>query len=150
MKKMALLIVLFIIAGRLSYADEIIGLPEGITVKQGMLVKWKDPESGVANLSTVTIARTKSVEQWGKWNALWDGWTLDAGFAYDATSFDTGALLIGREFGTLGKYLPIEFPLADKIDITLYPVGVYVDNLFEHPTVQGASGVGIIKMSVSF
>lgn len=127
-----------------------IALPTTIEVKQGMLISWNDPTAGVNNLSCITLAKTYPVESFGKWNALWDGWSLDAGFAYDANQFNTGALLLGREFGTLGKYLPIEFPLKDKIKITLYPVGIQVNNLFDSPEISGASGVGVIKFDVSF
>ena len=119
----------------------------GISMKQGLVLSWK--EARVKNLTTFEVAKTKPVESWGKWNALWSGWTLDAGFAYDAATIDTGALLIGREFGTLGKYFPIDFPLKDKITITIYPVGLYVDNLWDKPTWHGCSGGAIIKFTIS-
>jgi len=119
-----------------------------IALKQGALFTWKNQT--VKNLTTFELAKTQEVESWGKWNILWAGWSLDCGFAYDASSISNGAILIGREFGTIGNYLPINFPLKDKITITLYPAGVYIDNIFDHPKSQGCSGGAIIKLSIKF
>lgn len=136
--------------GGVALADDGLEIPGAIEMKQGMLVKWDSPEGGVDNLTTVTIARTTSLESFGRWNALWDGWTLDFGFAYDANQFNTAALLVGRDFGTLGKYLPIAFPLKDQIEITIYPLGIFADDVFDNPSVHGASGVGVINFEVKF
>jgi hypothetical protein len=119
------------------------------TLKQGFVIPWKDGH--VKNLTTIETLRTKAVEGWGKWNMLVDGWTVDAGYAYDASTSDVGALLIGRQFGTLGKYLPfLDFPLADKITITIYPVGLYINNLKDKPQFNGCSGGAFIRLTIQF
>ncbi len=128
-----------------AFADE-----SDLTLKQGFLIRWDAVEGELDNISMVTLARTKPVESIGDWNILLDGWMLDAGVAYDAGSFNTVALLVGREFGTLGKYLPIEFPLKDKLKITIYPFGVILDDPFTDAEISGASGVGIINIGMTF
>lgn len=122
--------------------------PITITAKQGFVMTWDDPV--VKNLTTFETIKTKKVESWGKWNMLWEGWSLDAGFAYDATGINTGALLIGRQFGTLADYLPLQFPLLNKISITIYPVGLYINDLTDHPRLKGCSGGAIIKAEIKF
>jgi hypothetical protein len=119
-----------------------------ITAKQGAVMKWDTQETKF--LTTFETIRTKKIEKWGKWNALWAGWSVDAGFAYDSSSINTGAILLGREFGTLGDYLPLDFPLKKYISITIYPVGLYIDNIFDHPKTKGCSGGAIIKATIKF
>lgn len=154
MKKLILASIgLYLILGIASaFADpEVIQIPSGITMKQGMLLKWNDPTAGVLNLSTFSVAETVASEHFSNWeNALWEGWSLDAGFAYDANSFGVAALMIGRDFGNIGKYLPVKFPLADKFSLTVYPLGMIVEDPTGHPSIKGASGLGVIKLSVSF
>ena len=120
-----------------------------VTLKQGFVMAWKDQV--VKNMTCVQVVNTAPIPSWGKWNALLDGWTVDVGWAYDGASINNGAVLLGRSFGTLGKYLPfIQFPLIDKIDITLYPIGLYVENFTSHPSVKGCSGGAFIKATVKF
>lgn len=127
-----------------SYAQNI-----NATVKQGFVIPWEDGH--VKNLTTLEVVKTKPVEGWGMWNAVVDGWTIDAGYAYDATTSDVGALLLGRQIGTLGKYVPfLNFPLADKIVITFYPVGLYITSLKDKPDFHGCSGGAFIRLTVSF
>jgi len=122
---------------------------EGLVLKQTALYTWKDTE--YKNSTVVTLAKTKSVEGWPTWaNALVDGWILDAGIGYEDSTIRDGVVLAGREFGTLGKYLPIDFPLKDKINITLYVAGVYIDDVFNAPKTQGVSGVGYIQAKLKF
>lgn len=123
-------------------ADEL-----NINLKQGFVYSWKDNQTKA--LTTFEIAQTKPIEGWGKWNALIDGWSIDAGGAYDTEVFN-GVVLLGRDFGTIGKYLPINFPLKDKLSITLYPIGVYMKDIFNNPKTTLASGVGIVKVSLKF
>lgn len=150
MKKLMMILALALMAfGRPAFADDLIAIPSDITIKQGFVIPWEDSSSGLMNMSTVTIARTEAFENGKWWNAIWEGWSLDAAWSYDAGTSNFG-LMVGRHFGTLGKYLPISYPLADKIDITLYPIGVIVDDPFGHIHAKGASGAGIIKLSVSF
>jgi hypothetical protein len=121
-----------------------------ISLKQGFISTWKDWET--KNITLVETMKTRPVESWGKWNALWDGWSLDLGYPFDnSTSKDIG-LLIGRQFGTLGKYLPIDFPFKDKIVLTLYPFGLYGKNFLDFKDVhlKGASGVGYITGTLKF
>lgn len=121
-----------------------------VSLKQGFLYLFKDQK--IQPLFTGQIAQTKPIESWGKWNAIIDGWSLDIGGSYDfeRKSLENGALLIGREFGTLGKYLPIDFPFKDKIKITLYPIGIYVKDVFDDAKISLTSGLGIIKLEVKF
>lgn len=118
------------------------------TLKQGFLFTWENQQ--LKNLTALEVARTKPIEGLGKWNALLDGWLLDVAWAYDNTSLTSCALMVGRDFGTLGKYIPVDFPLKDKITLTVYPVGIYAENLFDHPNIQGATGGAIIKMGIKF
>lgn len=152
MKKVALLVAVLGILCSSSWADDtpLVSVPSTIEMKQGFLVKWDEPEGGVENLTTVTIAKTKPIESLGDKNVWLDGWTLDLGIAYDAASFDTVALLVGRDFGTIGKYLPIDFPLKDKLELSVYPIGIFVEDVFGDSSIHGASGLGIVKFDVQF
>lgn len=150
MKKLVMNLLMVLALVPMAYADEpVIALPTGVEVKQGFVIPWENPENGLMNMSTATIMRTEEWDDIGKWNALWDGWMIDLAWAYDANTSQFGVML-GRHLGTLGKYLPISYPLADKVDITLYPIGVIVADPFNDPDVSGASGAGIIKLSLSF
>ncbi len=140
MKKICFIILAILLIRGIAFAD--------ITLKQGFIMVWKDQV--VKNMTCVTVINTTPLPSWGKWNALIDGWTIDAGWAYDGGSVDNGAILLGRNVGTLSKYLPISFPLMDKIDITLYPVGMYVERLSDHPSFKGASGGAFVKATIKF
>jgi hypothetical protein len=123
--------------------------PVTITAKEGFVMTWDNPV--MKNLVTFETVRTKEVDSWGQWNALTAGWSIDAGFAFDAKTINTGALLIGRQFGTLADYLPfLDYPLLNKISITIYPVGLYIENLTDHPKFKGCSGGAIIKAEIKF
>jgi hypothetical protein len=119
-----------------------------ITTKQGFVYSWKDKE--VKNLTTFETVKTKKIDSLGKWNVLWDGWSIDAGFSYDSAELDTGAILLGRNFGTLGEYLPFDFPLDDLVEITLYPFGLYINDLFHSPEIEYCTGLGLIKFEIKF
>jgi hypothetical protein len=93
------------------------------------------------------------VPTWPKWaKAVYDGWSLDAGFNYDDTKvLKDGALAIGRKFGTLADYLPLDFPLLNKITITLYPASWTFEDLFNHPSKpKFGYGIGYIKAELKF
>ena len=145
MKRTALIVAAILLITGLAYAGTADDM--GITLKQGMVMDWSSAR--MKNLTTFEAAKTKPVPTWGKWNALWAGWTLDAGFAYDASAIDTVAVMIGREFGTLGDYFPIDFPLKDKISITIYPIGLYIDKIWDKAEWHGCSGGAIIKFKIS-
>lgn len=149
-KRIILIVAVLLFAIGLAFAqDEEEADVISITTKQGFLRTWEEGE--VEHLTTFETIRTKKIESWGKWNMFWAGWSLDAGFAYDNSDvLSTGALMIGRNFGTLGDYLPIEFPLAKYITITLYPIGLYIRNLTDSPEVEYASGLGFIKAEIRF
>lgn len=139
-----------ILMSGVAYADEsVVSIPTSLDVHQGFVIPWDNASSGFMNMSTLKVMETNSYEPFGAWNALWDGWSLDAAWSYDAGTSKAG-LMLGRHFGTLGKYLPISYPLADKVDITLYPIGIIVDDITGSPNVGGASGAGIIKFDVNF
>lgn len=152
MKKWMLFVpVLVLLLSTFAYADEVpvIGIPSHVTLKQGFIVPWDNPSSGFQNMTTTTILQTKEADGLGNWNAIWEGWSLDAAWAYDANTSNLG-LMLGRHFGTLAKYLPLDYPWADKVDVTIYPVGILVTSPFDEPSVSGATGAGIIKLSVEF
>lgn len=121
-----------------------------ISLKQGLIATWGDLE--VKNTTLVEIANTNPVEKWGKWNVLWDGWSLDLGYPFDNSTSKDIALMLGREFGTLGKYVPINFPFKDKLVITIYPIGLYAKDLlsFEELKLKPASGGAFIKATLKF
>jgi len=137
-----------------SFAEELpitspIAITDGVHLKQGFIVPWDNVESGFSNMTTATVLQTDAYEPFGKWNALWEGWSLDAAWSYDANTSNFG-ILLGRHFGTLGKYLPISYPMADKVDVTLYPVGILTSQVDGHTEFGGASGAAIIKFDVAF
>ena len=120
-----------------------------IKVKQGIIYTWKDTET--KNITTVEFAKTKAIDGFPAWaNALIDGWTIDVGAAYENSIIEDGAVLLGKEIENLGKYIPIDFPLKDKLSVTIYPLGLYVEDIFDGPTIQGSSGGAFIKFNVVF
>lgn len=148
MKKWLMLAMLF--CSIPAYADgPVIEIPSGLEVKQGFIVPWDNPENGFMNMSTVSVLKTHADPSFGKWNAIWDGWSLDATWAYDSGTSNVG-LMLGRKFGVLGDYLPVEFPLSDKMDITLYPIGILASDITGKPELSGASGAALIKFDLSF
>ena len=152
MKKLMLFLMGFmLLTGGMAFADEesLISIPNGFEIKQGFIIPWEDSNSGFMNMSTVTFVRTDAYEPFKKWNAVWEGWSLDGAWSYDAGTSSFG-LMLGKDFGNLSKYLPVSFPMADKINITVYPVGIVVNHPFDDPETSGASGAAIVKMTVSF
>ena len=140
-------IVLVLFLGAVARAEEVAN-PITVNVKQGFVMTWNDAR--VKNLTTFETIKTKKVESWGKWNALYEGWSIDAGFTYDATGMNTGAILLGRQFGTLADYLPLDFPLLKKVTVTIYPVGLYIEDLTDHPRLKGCSGGAFINLELKF
>ena len=102
---------------------------EGIVLKQHALLTWKTNE--YKNASTATFVKTSPIENAPKWvNMIIDGWALDGGAAYENETIKDGTLLLTREFGTLGKYIPwLIFPFKDKIMITLDIAGLYFEDI---------------------
>ncbi len=118
------------------FADE-----GGITLKQGVIYPWKTGE--LKNITVLDGVNTKAVESYPKWlNAIIDGWTLDPAWAYDGSSANSGALLLGRKVGTLADYVPfLNYSILDKFDITIYPIGLYAEDLFNTTKTQAVSGL---------
>ncbi len=142
MKTVILLVILACLVMPLAKASD-------VTLKQGALMTWEHQQ--FKNLTCVNIAETTQNINWPKWaNAIWSGWDLDVAWVYDASTLDDCALLLGRKVGTLGGFLPINYPLLDKIDITVYPIGLYATSLFDHPQFQGCSGGALVKLGVQF
>lgn len=129
--------------------DNVLEIPSGLEVHQGFILPWDNVDSGFMNMSAVTVLKTHADPSFGKWNAVWDGWSIDAVWAFDAGTSSAG-LMVGRKLGTLGNYLPIDYPLANLVEINLYPFGILVDRPFDDPDVSGASGASVIKFDVSF
>lgn len=136
----------FILAMSVSAKAEMLD----VKMKQGFITGWDAFK--IENLTTVEVIKTRPIEGWGKWNVLVDGWSIDFGGAWDANDqFNTGVMMLGRNLGTLGDYLPIDFPLKDKIKITLYPIGLYATDLSTGDArFSGASGVGVIEFNIKF
>jgi ABC-type glycerol-3-phosphate transport system substrate-binding protein len=124
-----------------------------ITTKQGLL--YIPVDSAVKQFTAFEVIKTDvaQVSSWPKWlQAIYAGWTLDAGFAYDDSDvLSDGALCLGRKMGTLADYLPIKFPLASYIDITIYPVGLYIEKVFTNPkNPKFGFGGAYIKAEIKF
>jgi hypothetical protein len=124
-----------------------------VTLKQALL--YVPSINKVKQFSAFEVIKTDvdQVSNWPKWaQALYAGWSLDAGFAYDDTDIlRDGALTIGRKLGTLSDYTPLKFPLSNIIEITIYPIGIYVEKIFTDPqTPEIGYGIGYIKAEIKF
>ena len=124
-----------------------------ITTKQGIL--YIPTDNAMKQFTAFEVIKTdvSQVPTWPKWvRALYSGWSLDAGFAYDSSDvLSDGALCLGRKMGTLADYLPVKFPLASYIDITLYPAGVYIEKVFTNPQKPKIGfGGAYIKCEIKF
>lgn len=141
--KSAILIIALMLVGSFAMAqgeNSLLQIPTDFNAHQGMGVEWST--GALKNTTTFEVAMTVPNPKWSKAvNALWDGWTIDAGFAYDAGSADNAIIGISRTFGTLGQYLPIKFPLADKIQISITPLAMEFQHFTSgHLDYSGFSG----------
>jgi len=153
MKKffMGVLIVLFGFVG-VSFAEDS-GAGISITTKQAVLLI--PSTSAVKQFTAFEVIKTDvdQVSSWPKWlKAVYAGWTVDAGFAYDDSKvLQDGALALGRKMGTLGDYLPLKFPLLNKIEITIYPAAAYVEKFLTNPQKpKFGFGGGYVKAEIKF
>jgi len=123
-----------------------------ITVKQALLFVPSDNVTKQFTSFETIKTDVSQVANWPKWGkALYDGWSLDVGFAYDDTDvLRDGAIAIGRKLGTLEDYTPLKFPLLKIISITIYPVGAYIENIWKDPKVKFGFGGAYIKAEVKF
>ena len=123
-----------------------------ITVKQALLFVPSDGMTKQFTSFETIKTDVSQVPNWPKWGkALYDGWSVDVGFAYDDTNIlRDGAIALGRKLGTLEDYTPLKFPLLKIISITLYPVGAYIENIWKDPKVKFGFGGAYIKAEVKF
>lgn len=140
--KMAALVVL---AGVVLLMSTICSAEDTITLKQGVLLGWE--QGTIKNITSVKVAETVANPNWSKLaNAFWAGNVIEAGWVYDNSSADCVAIMIGRKIGTLGDYLPIKFPLADKIELTVYPIGLMASDISTKPKFGGVSGGSYLQL----
>ena len=140
--------ILAVIAISLFICGVVYAADLNFTFKQGMLYLHNDRQA--KNFSCLELVKTKPKEEWGKWNMLWDGWSLDGGVSYDGAGMNSMALMLGRNFGTLAKYLPLDYPLLKKLTITLYPYGISAKYPLDNIELQGASGVSYLTIGGKF
>jgi hypothetical protein len=75
--------------------------------------------------------------------------SVDAGLAYDSTGVNTGAVLLGWRFGNLlSRWFDI--PFKDAFKLTIYPVGLYIQNLTDNPKASGCSGIAMFSAEIKF
>lgn len=145
MKKIIALIVILTCFVGVAIAED-----SGVSVKQAVFYTWND--MAAKNATTVTVIKAKAVEGFPKWaNMIIDGTVIDVGAAYEDETIRDGVVFIGKEFGTLGKYVPwLIFPFKDRIEISLHYAGLYLPNVAEEFDPQGCSGLGYLKGTFSF
>lgn len=121
-----------------------------IVIKQELLYTWEDLDA--KNATTATAIKATAVEGWPTWvNMIVDGTVIDVGVAYEDETIKDGVVLVGKEFGTLGKYLPwLIFPFKDRIEISLHYVGIYLPDVLNKFDPEPCSGVGYLKGTFSF
>ena len=114
-------------------------------------VIYLNKDHTVAQATVFEVIKSKPIDSLGKWNILIDGWSLDVGGAYDDTKvLKNGTFLIGKNLGNLSQYLPITFPLSDKLVIKAYVTGGYVEDIWTSPKIQLTEGVGYISATLKF
>jgi len=165
MKKVLVIIgVMVVLFGGCGYLDfgpaygaetETTETTSGISITTKQAVFFIPDTQSVKQMTAFEVIKTDAdqVASWPKWvKAVYAGWTLDAGFAYDDTKvLESGALALGRRMGTLGDYLPLKFPLMNKIEITLYPAMAYCEKLLTNPQrPKYGFGAGYIKAEIKF
>ena len=141
---------------KLSHEDEIIVEEEvveedsAVSVKQALFYTWNDLSA--KNATVVTVVKGKAIASLPKWaNMIIDGMVIDVGAAYEDDTIRDGVVLAGKEFGSLGKYVPwLEFPFKDRLEISLHYAGVYLPNVAEEFDPQACSGIGYLKGTFKF
>lgn len=147
MKKLIVATGLLMVCG-LAVAEPL-AIPDEFTAKQGMLMLWSDGH--LQNSTTFEAAYTEAYPSWPKIvNAIWSGWTIDVGFAYDAGSADNAVLAISRTVGTLQDYLPIKFPILSKFKVSITPLAVEAKHFTSDIDWDGASGGSYAQVGVRF
>lgn len=147
---MVLLVIACLVMPLAKAQDNPLAIPDEFTAKQGMLIAWSDQH--IQNATMFEAAKTKECESWPKWaNALWNGWTIDVGFAYDASSADNAVIGISRTVGTLANYLPIDFSILKKFTVSITPLAIEARH-FTGDTIEfdGATGGSYAQASLKF
>jgi len=121
-----------------------------VSVKQALFYTWNDLSA--KNATVVTVMKGKAIASLPKWaNMIIDGMVIDVGAAYEDDTIRDGVVLAGKEFGSLGKYVPwLEFPFKDRLEISLHYAGVYLPNVAEEFDPQACSGIGYLKGTFKF
>jgi len=132
-----------------SIGDAVSDVFNNLTVKQGGVYVWNDGK--LKNTTTYEVLVTTKIDSIGKWNALWEGISLDVGPAYDAlNSVDGGVIMIGKNINKFGDYLPINFPFKDQITLTVQPIGLYFTDSGDKWNFKTASGIAYVQMTIKF
>ena len=134
------------IAG-MVYAQAVPSILDGLTAKQAVI----NTDSKVKNLTAFTIISTDDTKDYGKLNFLLHGWSLDAGPSYDAlNAIDGGAGMIGKNVNDLLSYLPVNFWLKDKLNLTVYPAGDFISKSGGKIIHHFAWGGAYVSLTVKF
>ena len=148
MFKKLILIALFALGTTICHA-QVIGLTDGLTAKQAVINLTRD--SKVKNLTAFTLISTDDTKDYGKLNILLHGWSLDAGVGYDALNNpDGGAAMLGKNVNDLLSYLPVNFWLKDKLNLTVYPAGDFVSKIGGKIRHQYTWGGAYISATIKF
>lgn len=145
MSKKLFLVVLFALYATICHA-QVTTLADGLTAKQAVI----NTDSKVKNLTAFTVISIDDTKDFGKLNWLIKGWSIDAGPSYDAmNAIDGGAVMLGKNINGLLSYLPVNFWLKDKLELTIYPSGDFVsweDGKVKHHFAWGGAYIsGTIK-----
>jgi len=125
-------------------------MAEEVSVKQALFYTWEDLSA--KNATTVTVIKAEAIESFPDWaNMIIDGTVIDVGAAYEDQTIRDGVVFVGKEFGTLGKYVPwLIFPFKDRIEISLCYAGIYLPNVAEEFDPEPCSGIGYLKGTFKF
>ena len=151
--KMALVLLTTILLGISSSVvvaqdTSLISIPSSFTARQGMGMMMSD--QAIMNTTTFEVLETRPVASWPRWaNALYDGITIDAGFAYDASSADNAILVFSRHINAWEQYLPIKLPdFMNKIDLSIN-AGPVIRHFSTSPKADAISGMAYVKASIA-
>lgn len=129
-------------------AQSPITLPTELSAKQGMVENF---EGNLQNTTTFEALKTRPIEKAPAIvNLIWDGNSVDLGFAYDANSADNAVLLISRHINNWADYLPIVVPEAVKILDISANLGVEVQHFSTSPKWTGCGGFSYLKANIKF
>ena len=146
---MVLIAVMCLVIPITGAQDSPLAIPEEFTAKQGMLMLWSN--QNLQHSTTFEAIKTRECPSWPKWaNALWNGNTIDVGFAYDAANADNAVIAVSRTVGTLGNYLPIDFPILEKFHVSITPLAIEMRHFTTDLSFDGASGFSYFEVKAKF